>query len=391
MDYEIIKTEKNPAYLQLYERLKTDIVKGIFPYGSRIPSKRQMAAECGVSEITVKHAYSLLCDEGYLRSREKSGFYADFKVENGFGNSGFFGLRNSSGSERGTKKDFFAEKKESKAGAENSFEEGDAEETGDEGIFPFSVLAKTVRYVLNFYAERILEKSENSGCLELREAIRLYLARNKNICVMREQIVIGSGAEYLYTLVARLLGADRTFALESPSYEKIEKVYRLSGIKCDLLPLGKDGIESEALAETKASVIHVSPFRSFPSGITASVSKKYEYIAWAKDKDRFVVEDDFESEFTVLNKPVETMFALSSDKNVIYINTFSKTISPALRIGYMVLPERLVQEFSEKLGFISCTVPVFDQLVLAELISGGSFERHINRIRRRKRKLVFRR
>ena len=245
--------------------------------------------------------------------------------------------------------------------------------------------------MLNFYAERILEKSENSGCLELREAIRLYLARNKNICVMREQIVIGSGAEYLYTLVARLLGADRTFALESPSYEKIEKVYRLSGIKCDLLPLGKDGIESEALAETKASVIHVSPFRSFPSGITASVSKKYEYIAWAKDKDRFIVEDDFESEFTVLNKPVETMFALSSDKNVIYINTFSKTISPALRIGYMVLPERLVQEFSEKLGFISCTVPVFDQLVLAELISGGSFERHINRIRRRKRKLVFRR
>lgn len=375
MDYEIIKTEKNPAYIQLYERLKADIVKGVFSYGARIPSKRQMAAEGGVSEITVKHAYSLLCDEGYLRSCERSGFFVDFKVENGF-------AAGSAEPDRAAG-----------AGRADSVEESDGGIEGEsgEGIFPFSVLAKTARFVLNFYAERILEKSENSGCHELREAIRLYLARNKNICVKREQIVIGSGAEYLYTLVARLLGTERTFGLEFPSYEKIEKVYRLSGVRCDLLPLGKDGIESEALAKTEASVIHISPYRSFPSGVTATVSKKYEYIGWAKGGDRFIVEDDFESEFSVLNKPVETMFALSFDKNVVYINTFSKTISPALRIGYMVLPERLAEEFAEKLGFISCTVPVFDQLILAELISGGSFERHINRIRRQKRKILSRR
>ncbi|WP_178841796.1 PLP-dependent aminotransferase family protein [uncultured Treponema sp.] len=375
MDYEIIKTKKSPAYLQLYERLKADIVRGIFPYGSKLPSKRQMAAECGVSEITVRHAYSLLCDEGYLRSLERSGFFVDFKVEKGFARTEYAGQ--------------VLSLSEKSVGVFDCAR-GDGSTDG-ERHFPFSVMAKTVRYVLNFYAERILEKSENSGCFELREAIRLYLAQNKNICVKTDQIVIGSGAEYLYTLVARLLGCGRTFALEFPSYEKIEQVYRLLGIRCSLLPLGKDGIESEALAKTEASVIHVSPYRSFPTGITATVSKKYEYITWAKKPDRFIVEDDFESEFSVLNKPVETMFALSSDKNVIYINTFSKTISPALRIGYMVLPERLAEEFSEKLGFISCTVPVFDQLVLAELISGGSFERHINRIRRRKRKLVFRR
>ena len=243
-----------------------------------------------------------------------------------------------------------------------------------------------MRKVINDYGNSILDKSPNAGLLELREAIRQYLARNRGIYVDAEQIIIGSGAEYLYSLIVVTLGKERIFAIESPSYEKIECVYRCAGVKYELLPLVQDGIDSNALAKTGANVLHISPFRSFPSGITASASKKYEYISWASKLDRIIIEDDFESEFTILSKPEETLFTLTKNDNVIYLNTFSKTISPSLRVGYMVLPKTLAKSFYDKLGFNTCTVPTFEQLLLLELISNGDFERHINRIRRIKRK-----
>ncbi|MBR5799197.1 MAG: PLP-dependent aminotransferase family protein [Lachnospiraceae bacterium] len=358
MNLNIDRNSKLPAYVQLYNRLKEDIVKGIYGYGSKLPSKRLMATETGISTITIEHAYALLCDEGYIESRERSGFFVIFRSDDGFASS----------------------PKESVSHIAHHNSRNSAFE------FPFSVLTKTMRRVLNDYGETILEKSPNYGCTELREALRQYLARNRSIYVETEQIIIGSGAEYLYSLIVGILGRERIYALESPSYEKIEQVYRTAGVNCDLLPLGSDGIDSFALNKTKATVLHISPYRSFPTGITASASKRYEYIRWAKAADRFIVEDDFESEFTLASKPEETLFALSEDRNVIYLNTFSKTISPSLRVGYMVLPKHLISRFSDALGFFSCTVPTFEQFVLAELISGGDFERHINRVRRAKRK-----
>ncbi len=243
-----------------------------------------------------------------------------------------------------------------------------------------------MRRVISAYGEALLDVSPNLGCIELRGAIARYLARNRNIYVDIDQIVIGSGAEYLYSLIVGLLGQSRTFALESPSYEKIEQVYRTFGVACDLLPLVADGIDSSSLRNTQASVLHITPYRSFPTGITASASKRYEYLQWAAQPNHFIVEDDFESEFTVSRKPEETLFSMTDHDNVIYLNTFSKTISPSLRVGYMVLPKRLVGVFSERLGCFSCTVPTFEQYVLAELIERGDFERHINRVRRAKRK-----
>lgn len=361
MNYIIDSKSQTPAYLQLYNRVKADIVKGVYDYGSKLPSKRIMAAEAGVSTITVEHTYALLCDEGYIESRERSGFFVIFHSADGFASSATKSVSHST-----------------HHSSHNSLLE-----------FPFSILTKTMRRVMNDYGEAILDKSPNSGCIELREALRQYLARNRGIYVDTNQIIIGSGAEYLYGLIVGVLGRDQIFALESPSYEKIEQVYRTAGINCDLLPLGSNGIETSALNKTKATVLHISPYRSFPTGITASASKRYEYIRWAEQSDRFIVEDDFESEFTISSKPEETLFSLSECDNVIYLNTFSKTISPSLRMGYMVLPKRLVNRFSDKLGFYSCTVPTFEQFVLAELISGGDFERHINRVRRAKRKKII--
>ena len=203
--------------------------------------------------------------------------------------------------------------------------------------------------------------------------------------VTPEQILIGSGAEYLYGLHIQVLGREKIFALENPSYEKIKMVYDANRVAVELLSMGAEGIKSEELARSRASVLHVTPFNSYPSGITATASKRAEYIRWAKARGGVIIEDDFDSEFTLLSKPEDTLFSLEPHGSVIYMNSFSKTIAPSIRAGYLVLPEKWMGPYEEKVGFYSCTVPVFDQLVLAEFINQGHFERHINRVRRWRR------
>lgn len=187
-------------------------------------------------------------------------------------------------------------------------------------------------------------------------------------------------------MIVQLLGSDRVFALENPSYEKIRRVYEANGVRCDMLKLGHHGIKSSELERTEATVLHVTPFNSYPSGITAGASKRYEYLQWAEKRSGYIIEDNYESELTVSTKNEDTVFALSENGSVIYMNTFSKTVAPSVRVGYMVLPEKLLDNFEKKLGFYSCTVPVFEQYVLAELLNSGDFERHINRVRRERRK-----
>lgn len=349
---------ETPAYHQLYKQLRADIIRGVYPFSSKLPSKRVMAADTGVSIVTVEHAYALLCEEGYLEARQRSGYFVIFRADSGFVSS-----------------------------AENEIHYIRAERHADvTEEFPFSVLAKTMRTVISNCGAAITDQSPGAGCIALREAIRKYLARSRGIRADIDQIIIGSGSEYLYSLIVQLLGRDCVFAIEAPSYKKIEQVYRASNVKLEKLPLGSDGIDSVALRSCSADVLHISPYRSYPSGVTASASKRHEYIRFACEGNRYIVEDDFESEFSILKKPEETLFSLSPNDHVIYMNTFSKTLSPSFRTGYMVLPKSLLPRFRERLGFYSCTVPTYIQYVLAELIANGNFERHINRVRRAKRK-----
>lgn len=359
MRYRIQESDNAPAYLQLYKQLRDDIVSGLYPPNSKLPSKRIMADETGVSTVTVEHAYALLCDEGYIESHERSGYFVIFQASDGFVGS---------------------------ASGKSAEPHPPLHRPETQSEFSYPLLAKTMRRVMSDYGEALLNKSPNSGCLELREAIGQYLARSRGIQVFAKQIIIGSGAEYLYGLIVELLGRNMTYAIESPSYKQIEQVYKVFDVKYELLPLGNDGIESSALWETDAKILHITPYRSFPSGVTATASKRHEYLRWAASRDHYIIEDDFESEFSVSKKPEETLFSHASNDNVIYMNTFSKTISPSLRVGYMVLPMHLVPLFEQKLGFYSCTVPTFEQLVLTELIANGDFERHINRVRRKKRR-----
>ena len=350
--------KNKPAYLALYESLREEIISGVRPYGSRLPSRRVLARDRGVSAVTAEHSIELLCEEGYAEPRPRSGCYVVYRETDGF-----------------TQPSVRAEHRLPPA-----------QPAPGRDTFPFPTLAKVMRRVLSEYAEEIMVRPPNTGCAELREALCNYLARNRGIRVRADQIVLGSGAEYLYGLVVELLGSGRVYGVEAPSYRKIEQVYRSRGVQVDYCPLGRDGILSEALRDTSASVLHITPFRSFPSGVTATPSKRREYLRWADSPDRYIVEDDYESEFSLLRKPEETLFAGSARQNVIYLNTFSRTVSPSFRVGYMVLPRALLPVFELRAGFYSCTVPAFEQYVLAELISGGEFERHINRIRRNERR-----
>lgn len=354
MQITIDKASKIPAYIQIYKAIRSRIVSGAFAYGSRLPSKRTLAEDCGVSVATIEHAYAMICEEGYAESRERSGCYVCYHSEHSFP----------------------ARIEEAAPLLPASALSGIHLED-----IPFSSFAKRMRKVLSIYGERILYKSPNNGCPELREAIACYLARSRNISVQPSQVIIGSGAEYLYGICIQMLGRERLIALEDPSYEKIKAVYTANGAVCEMLKMDDEGITSEALEEAKASVLHVTPFHSFPSGITASAERRRKYIQWAKARNAIIIEDDYDSEFILTGKAPETLFSLSPDANVIYLNTFSKTVAPSLRVGYMLLPPALCKLYTEKVGFYSCTVPMLEQYFLADLISSGDFERNISRIR----------
>ena len=357
MKYSVSKNSGKAAYIQLYEQLRKDITEGVWAFGAKLPSKRLLGEETGVSVITVEHAYAILCSEGYIEARERSGYFVIYREGDLL-----------SGTDAAART----------AAALPRLHPGESE-------FPYTVLAKTMRRVLAEYQEQILQKSPNQGCYELRSAIAAYLARSNGMQILPEQIILGAGAEYLYGLIVQLLGKERVFGLEDPSYEKIRKVYEANGAVCEFLKLGAEGIESAALEQSQATVLHITPFHSFPSGETASASKRQEYLRWAEKRGGYLIEDNYDSEMTVSRKYEDTVFSLSR-RQVLYLNTFSKTIAPSIRVGYLILPPDLLKQFETKLGFYSCTVPVFEQYVLAELINSGDFERHINRVRRNRRK-----
>ncbi len=376
-----------PAYLKIYEALRGDITSGTYALGERVPSKRTMADETDTSVITVEHAYNLLIDEGYIEARERSGYFVCYRSEDAFpvGDSS----DNADGRQTA---DSTSRLSENAVGgsmisalaqtegvpATDQYEAAAAE-------LSFAGFARTMRRVLSEYAEECMRRSPNEGSLYFRESIARYLQRSRGIHVDVSQIIVGAGSEYLYSLIVQMLGREQVYALEDPSYEKIRRVYEANGAHCELLKLGHHGIRSSELRRSDAGVLHVTPFDSYPSGVTATAGKRQEYISWAKQRQAMIIEDDYASEFSPSTKSEDTLFSLAPEETVIYMNTFTKTISPAIRTGYMLLPKKRAAELKAKISFYSCTVPTYDQYVLAEYLNSGAFERYINRVRRKRR------
>lgn len=338
-------------YLSIYQDIKNKIVSGEFKSGEKLPSKRITADKTGTSIITVEKAYSMLCDEGYVISKERSGYFVaeldlPFKVS-------------------------LPQKEIARLD-----ERVDTSKIKD---FEYSIWFKTVRKVISEKGNELFVKSPNKGCAVLRNAISDYLLRYRGMRAEPERIIIGSGSEQLYETVVKILGRDKVFGIENPSYEQIEAVYLSEFAKIKKLEMGKDGIKE---LDKSVDVLHVTPFKSYPTGVTTSALKRYEYLKWAGGV-KYIVEDDFNSEFFMPGQPIESLYSMDSLNRVIYINTFSKSLSPSMRMGYMILPPQLMEKYNETVGGFSCTVPVLDQYILAEFISSGNFERHLNKIRRK--------
>ena len=350
---------KDKKYLLVYRNIKNKIVSGEYKAGEKLPSKRVAADKWGVSVITVEKAYEMLVDEGYISAKERSGYFVE--------ELDVFGL---------------SQNKVSQAGFNYLDENADYFKSDD---FEYSLWFKTIRKVISEKGSRLFVKSPGKGCEVLRNAIAGYLLRYRGMIAQPERIIIGSGAEQLYETVVKILGRDKIYGIENPSYEQIEAVYKAEGAKIIKLKMGSDGIERDCLMSSGMDVLHVTPFKSYPTDVTTSVNKRFEYLKWAED-GKYIVEDDFNSEFFIPGQPIESLYSLDNRQSVIYINTFSKSLSPSMRMGYMILPEKLVPVYDKKLGNFSCSVPVLDQYILAEFISSGNFERHLNKVRRKLKK-----
>ena len=382
---------KESKYRFLYNAIRSDILaKKLLP-GERLPSKRALAEHLGLSLSTVGSAYAALLDEGYLEVKARSGFFVSALTlpENGSANrrdkAGFQpanaaeAARPPEGSDENADTHTEAPRSETEPSAPHS---SLGELAAD---FPFTPFSHIVRDVLLRFPRELLARPENQGALHFRRAVSAYLLRYRGMKADPAQIVIGSGTEYLYGLVAQLLPRAALYGIEAQSYEKIRLVYSAYARPYELLPLDAYGVSAEGLAASRASLLHVTPYQSYPSGVTATAAKRFEYLRWAKERGAFLVEDDYASEFSLQKKPLETIYAMDSNDSVIYLNTFTKTLAPSMRVAYMVLPKRLLESYRERLGFYACTVPALDQYVLAEYINRGYLERRLNQIRRKLR------
>jgi GntR family transcriptional regulator/MocR family aminotransferase len=179
-----------------------------------------------------------------------------------------------------------------------------------------------------------------------------------------------------------LLGRNKTFAVENPSYIKNFKLYQAYGVKVKPVDLDSEGILINDLQKNKVDVVHTTPSHQFPMGIITSVSRRLELLNWVNSKDDlYIIEDDYDSEFRYFGTPIPAMKGLDKHDRVIYMNSFTKTLFPGLRISFLVLPERLISKYVKEFSFHSSSVPMINQLTIAEFISRGEYEKHLNRMK----------
>ena len=357
LTYELKKAPGVPLYEALYRCIRADILSGVLAPGEKLPSKRALAANLKVSKITVEGAYDQLLAEGYLRSLEKVGYFVEHTEHSA--------LQPHIPLVPPQQKDLPI-----------------LDLTGGGTVrFPFSTWSRLQRQVMLDYGEELLLPLPNQGIPELRQAIANHLMDFRGLRVDPENILIGAGTDFLYNLLIQLLGRDKVYAVEDPGYHKIRKIYAAGGVRCISAPLDPSGVAPSALQN--AHVLHISPSHHFPSGLVTPVKRRLELLEWAvQDPDRFIIEDDYDSEFRFAAHPMPAMQSLDKSGRVIYMNTFSRSLAPSIRISYMVLPTPLMARFRAELGFYSCTVPSFEQYTLARFLEEGHFEKHINRMRK---------
>ncbi len=364
LTYSFANLAGESMYSHLYKCIKNDITSGILRTDEKLPSKRTLAKNLGISLITVENAYAQLLVEGYIYSKPKRGYYVALP-------------------EQQTPVNTKPAPTLPIATATTPYFASFAKSSVPPDTFPYNIWARLLRNTLTSADEHaLISDSSVGGVLPLRQALAHHLYQFRGMSVSPEQIIIGAGTQTLYNLIVQLLGRSCVYALENPGYPQLAAVYNANNVACRYLPLDKQGIRTDVLDGSGADILHISPSHQFPTGIVMPISRRYELLRWAKQKSsRYIIEDDYDCEFRLYGRPIPSLQSIDNAGKVIYINTFSKTLAPTFRISYMLLPAQLAAIFYDRLGFYSCTVSNFEQFTLAKFIEDGYFERHINRMR----------
>lgn len=363
LQYDFELRGNRPLYQYLYECLKEDIQKGRLPAHTRLPSKRELARDNKISIKTVMNAYEQLSVEGYITSKEKKGYFVA-PIER----------MPQYRPEPLTYPPIYVEK------------QWFVDFTTNQVVydkFPFSMWKKVMREVLSQYETELVQRAHFLGVKELREAIADYLYRTRGMKVSPECMVIGASIEYLYGRLIKLLPRNAVYAVENPGYKKIPRIYEEFNLSWVYVDMDSQGISMESLRKTGANILHISPEHHYPLGTVMSAARRQELLLWAgEEPDRYLIEDDYDCEFRYHSRSISPLQSMDRNHRIIYMNTFSKTLAPSIRISYMILPEKLMVRYVNESNFYSNTASSCEQYALAKFIREGYFERHLSRMKK---------
>ena len=352
-----------PLYEQIYDYIKTDIQSGRIPYGEKLPSTRFLSKHLEVSRSTVELAYEQLLSEGYIESVPYKGFFVAQIDE-------LYHL----------KKDKPQPQRERKEARRYRY---DFTPNGvDLKSFPYNVWRKLSKDILLDDRTELFRSGDSQGEYGFRSAICSYLYQARGVDCTPDQIIVGAGSDYILMLLGMILGMDHTIAFEDPTYKQ---AYRMAGgmsYNCIPVSMDKNGMKVTELEKSGADIAYVTPSHQYPTGVIMPIRRRMELLKWAcEEQGRYIVEDDYDSEFRYKGKPIPALKGYDASDKVIYLGTFSKSIAPAIRLSYMVLPKPLLEAYEQKARFVNSTVSKVDQLIVQKFIEEGYYERHLNKTR----------
>ena len=352
-----------PLYEQIYDYIKTDIQSGRIPYGEKLPSTRFLSKHLEVSRSTVELAYEQLLSEGYIESVPYKGFFVAQIDE-------LYHL----------KKDKPKPQRERKEAHRYRY---DFTPNGvDLKSFPYNVWRKLSKDILLDDRTELFRSGDSQGEYGFRSAICSYLYQARGVDCTPDQIIVGAGSDYILMLLGMILGMDHTIAFEDPTYKQ---AYRMAGgmsYNCIPVSMDKNGMKVTELEKSGADIAYVTPSHQYPTGVIMPIRRRMELLKWAcEEQGRYIVEDDYDSEFRYKGKPIPALKGYDVNDKVIYLGTFSKSIAPAIRLSYMILPKPLLQAYDQKARFVNSTVSKVDQLIVQKFIEEGYYERHLNKTR----------
>lgn len=355
---------KVPLYEQIYNYIKSEIKKGRIECKTKLPSTRSLAEYLQISRSTVDMAYTQLISEGYVESVPYKGYYVS-EI------SLLYDIRS-------VEEKIYIEKS-----VKNKNKLIDFSPWGiDLDSFPFNAWRKITKNLLSSDNKELFASGNSTGEPELRNTLSAYLYEARGVRCSPERIIIGAGMEYLLMLLNQLFHEKPVIAMENPTYMPAYNVFNKNGNKIIPVNMDKSGMKVRELNDSGADIAYVMPSHQFPMGIVMPIKRRLELLEWTNvSEKRYIIEDDYDSEFRYLGKPIPALQGVDNSKKVIYMGTFSKSIAPSIRLGYMVLPEDLYMNFKKEIGFYSQTVSKMDQLIVSEFISKGYFERHLNKMR----------